>query len=228
MNDHKMINEHSDSTEGFAEKLKEYDFNNIDKAGIELIFLAIDSIDSLLNRLNEQVDRNTDLKLAFDKAFEYLKESHIERDSTVEVLRNETMIERKNLHGEIVELMKSNIEVSRERNDIINKANEQLNSLHMQKDTIENNLTAKWIKARKAAVNGGKYAPWKPHEQDILNVIDEYRSDTNKLKTLKDPTKLTQKNAINKISNLTGLKVVSSTFNNWLKRYDNNNGKVFS
>ena len=143
MSDIKVINKPSDSTEDFLGRLKEYKFNNIDKEGVNLILLAVMSIDSLLDRLNEQVDRNTDLNLAFDKAFEYLKESHIERDSTVEDLRNKSLADRKIYHKEQIELLENLNKAQKGTVDIIKANDKQMASLQLEKENMEKTLSRK-------------------------------------------------------------------------------------
>lgn len=75
---------------------------------------------------------------------------------------------------------------------------------------------------------GGKFAPWRVHEEVIISVLDIYDSNENRSKLSKDPTKLTQKRAIAKIEKETNRTLTASTFNSWLEKYRENNGKVFS
>tara|TARA_R110002074_G_scaffold300936_3_gene472330 strand:+ start:892 stop:1482 length:591 start_codon:yes stop_codon:yes gene_type:complete len=84
------------------------------------------------------------------------------------------------------------------------------------------------IKQAKAPViKGGRFSHWEKHEKPILACIEKYECDDNRLKYRSDPSKLTQKKAIDMIELETGLTVRESTFNGWLKRYRENNGQVF-
>ena len=82
--------------------------------------------------------------------------------------------------------------------------------------------------AKAPQVKGGKVAPWKVHEEVILSVLDLYESDENRLKRSKDSSRLTQKKAIDKIETQTNQILKASTFNSWLNKYRENDGKVFS
>jgi hypothetical protein len=84
------------------------------------------------------------------------------------------------------------------------------------------------IKQAKAPViKGGRFSPWEKHRKPILTCLEKYECDDNRLKYRSDPSKFTQKKAIDMIELETGLIVSESTFNTWLKRYRNNNGQVF-
>jgi hypothetical protein len=93
---------------------------------------------------------------------------------------------------------------------------------------IMKGLTSEVRKAKAPQVKGGQFSPWRSHEVTILAVLKVYESDENRLKLSRDPSKLTQKKAIDEITNKTDQTVKESTFNTWLGKYRSKNCKIFS
>lgn len=122
-------------------------------------------------------------------------------------------------------------EISPEINNLINAAfgtidtaEELLSHMSYVRDQREKDKE----KSTKGIRKGGEFSQWKPYEQVILKFIGEYESEENRLKYKSDTTKITQKHTRNNIEREIGLVVTESTFNGWLKKYRENNGKIFS